>query len=1239
MIKTTKKLTVLLFVIASMLHGLSLRAQSLYEAYLFDTWVDTSAWIAFDSNVDTLIAAPQISTSIRSSARSLVTNIGFPFAFAGLEHTHFSVNVYGTLRLGNTQVLANNSGVTPLNTSQNMPKIEPFGGRMCMDSSSLVHSALIGDTGNRVLVVEMRLATYNTPRARLSAQVQLFEATGELRIVYGPTVGDTLPMAMQNGIAASSSDVVFIDMVANEALFSEGGVSQTNPVGMWPEEGRVYSFMVNPDYCPRPGAVSMTNSNPDSLTLVWSGGSSQYRLSIPDADIDSLVFDTTVTLSGLYDTTTYSGTLQTVCPSDTSHPVVFSFTTSISPAHTPLFSCNFEAIDAMSAWEQRWVRSGGGTWSRVSDNTRPVGNRWTARCQSGSLNPTNTWLITPNIAMPADADGCYLRWKQRVVNRYTNPTFEVRLAASADTIADGSPTSAYSTMLYTQTGGTSGYESHQVSLAQYAGQQIRIAFVDNDASGACSMYIDDIDIVPTFRPNITFTMPDSIEVGDTLQLMATVVQGYTTGMTVEWHSTMVARGEASLTSDSLQATIEYYTEGIDTITVTAIGQYGNRSTTAAIRILDPLRFDLPHTVLSTSATWVSVLDTIGFKVTLNGGSTNGLQHNWWSAMASRGEALLHTTASDDSVYLVYLTSGQDTVTVQTTNAYGLSNDTVVLMVCPVQDTLPWVANFANDFPCWQVLDGACEVNSNGYLNFYDWPTAVASPVVYVPTDGNVELVYSCAYRFFYGSTQVMVTTDMITFDTLGVFPFVDGFQPSSRIPLTAYAGQHIRVIFKATGEFMQYNLFNVIIRYALEPVVSLTVDDGYFPGTPMTLTANLVSGDTNGITYIFTSSKAQRGEAALVQDLSAQATLTCHTGGSDTVTVVATNAYGSDTACSIVNVKPCDTVDALLWMENFDNYYTCWWQPEGSIWDLPNDSSTMAAAINVWQPTDSWLVSRAISLPNLPVDGNSELLLCWDAAAKFAYNHSLSIMITTAPDYRELSTYDTLFSIDTVYPDILSGMSAMRAPLSAYAGQTVRLAFRYTTEYYDFTGLPGVLLIDNVRIIDTLLAPPTPPEPDTVWRTVMVTANVAGVCEPYGSGYYADSSSVEIGYNMLDTATIGGHWQFIGWNDNGTGNPRSIFVTSDTSIIAFFEWVADSTQSISDILSSDIKVYSLNGHIVVEGANGEELRIYDMVGREIINCEVYDSIFEIQNSRFPFPTGIYLVRIGTRPACKVVVIK
>ena len=60
---------------------------------------------------------------------------------------------------------------------------------------------------------------------------------------------------------------------------------------------------------------------------------------------------------------------------------------------------------------------------------------------------------------------------------------------------------------------------------------------------------------------------------------------------------------------------------------------------------------------------------------------------------------------------------------------------------------------------------------------------------------------------------------------------------------------------------------------------------------------------------------------------------------------------------------------------------------------------------------------------------------------------------------------------------------------------------------------------------------PTPPTPDTVWRTVTVTANVDGACEPYGSGLYADGDTVEIGYTTTDTTTLGGHWVFLGWND------------------------------------------------------------------------------------------------------------
>lgn len=641
--------------------------------------------------------------------------------------------------------------------------------------------------------------------------------------------------------------------------------------------------------------------------------------------------------------------------------------------------------------------------------------------------------------------------------------------------------------------------------------------------------------------------------------------------------------------------------------------------------------------LATSAARVYEGDTVTATVTLTEGDTVGLSYQWESTMATLGMA--NIIGGGPQVSIAYSGVGIDTVVVTVSNTYGSFTDTAIVRVCPVQDSLPWVVDFANDFPCWQGLEGAFEVNSNGYLDFIGFgPTTVASPSVYVPDDGNVVLEYDCAYSFFYGSMQVMVTTDMITFDTLGVFPFVTGTHPSTRIPLNAYAGQHIRLVFKATGEFLHYYLFNVSVRYSFEPEVSLTVDDGYFPGTPMALTAHLMEGDTTGITYSFTSAKAQNGEATLQQNGSPQATLTCYTGGPDTVSVMVTNAYGTDSVWTVVNVKPCDTVDALQWVEDFSNYYTCWWQPEGSQWTLPDDPNyTMAVAVNVWTPTDSWLVSRAITLPALPVNGNDELLLCWDATSQLNDTHSYCVMITTAPDYRDLSTYDTLIAIDTVLPDITVGWSTTRVPLSAYAGQTVRVAFRYTTEAWEPNGqFPGVLEIDNIRIIDTtapIMPPPIPPTPDTVWRTVTVTANVSNVCETYGSGVYVDSSMVEIGYTMADTTTVGGHWEFFGWSDGASESPRSILVISDTTITALFLWVADSTEGISEpqTPNSELLIYPnpATGTVTVVSGGPAEVSILDAQGRAILTQSIKQSdnraiTFDISH----LTRGVYFVRIN-----------
>ena len=77
------------------------------------------------------------------------------------------------------------------------------------------------------------------------------------------------------------------------------------------------------------------------------------------------------------------------------------------------------------------------------------------------------------------------------------------------------------------------------------------------------------------------------------------------------------------------------------------------------------------------------------------------------------------------------------------------------------------------------------------------------------------------------------------------------------------------------------------------------------------------------------------------------------------------------------------------------------------------------------------------------------------------------------------------------------------------------------------------------------------------------------------------------------------------------------------TIIAYF--AVDSTEGIDDIATDNIKVYSLGGRIVVEGADGETVHIFDMMGRTIHNEAL--------------PTGIYMVKVGDRPARQIAVIR
>lgn len=121
--------------------------------------------------------------------------------------------------------------------------------------------------------------------------------------------------------------------------------------------------------------------------------------------------------------------------------------------------------------------------------------------------------------------------------------------------------------------------------------------------------------------------------------------------------------------------------------------------------------------------------------------------------------------------------------------------------------------------------------------------------------------------------------------------------------------------------------------------------------------------------------------------------------------------------------------------------------------------------------------------------------------------------------------------------------------------------------------------------------------------------------------------------NAVLNAVPASGYRFDHWNTGSTSNPYSLTVTSDTVITAYFVSEGGSEEiENSEFGVRNCKVLVVEGKIVVEGAEGETVRVYDMTGREIYRATHADETSAL-------PGGVYLVKVGDHPAQRVVVIR
>lgn len=255
--------------------------------------------------------------------------------------------------------------------------------------------------------------------------------------------------------------------------------------------------------------------------------------------------------------------------------------------------------------------------------------------------------------------------------------------------------------------------------------------------------------------------------------------------------------------------------------------------------------------------------------------------------------------------------------------------------CAPVTEVPWTETFATNenVTCWTTLDydGSSSSNwsySSGYMrsgyntstNANDW---LISPAIVLPADMEGLVVswegYGSAYSTYNSHMRVLVSTSgMDTASFSEIYSSEVSAWTNYSAPIDSLAGQTIRIAFVHDS----YNdngvqVRNVQVRSALVPVVSIEGPGLTDINVPVTMRAILHEG-ASPVTYTWSST------LGVVPTADADSAVFTYTAtGTDTITVIASNAHGADTAVTMINIYDFAPA-AMPFSEDFETSASNW---------------------------------------------------------------------------------------------------------------------------------------------------------------------------------------------------------------------------------------------------------------------------------------------------------------------------
>ena len=473
--------------------------------YDFSTGVDATKWI-------TLTSPTTLISSTGDGVASTVQNIGFTFNFAGTNYTQYSVNSDGNLRFGST-VTGTTYYTTPFsstNAGYNNPKINFMGCDGYLTASGHITAKVVGTAPDRILVVEFATSTYNSTSrdAILSWQVQLFEGSNNIQIVYAPTAPTIMPaVTRQAGMCVNASDVVLVN-AQHQVQYYNNGTSNTIPTGTWPEVNRYYLFEAPVIHCTKPGAVTVSNITTTSADLAWSAGdqANGYEVVCAPIDVDittvtpTSVTGLTYTAQNLINDHEYAFAVRAICPDGVN----------TSPWRRTTFrtACG-QGIETLP-YSESFSSYGTGTgtfptcWQRCTSNSTYPYISTTGGSSLYLYITANNYCAGVAPAILPAAGGV-----SNVMARFKLYATSLSYDLKVGVMSNPTDISTFELVATLTPNMTSTWEEHDIYFNNYTGTGQYIAFLSDGRDGAVNtVYIDDVmfTAVPTcFRPTNVHT--------------------------------------------------------------------------------------------------------------------------------------------------------------------------------------------------------------------------------------------------------------------------------------------------------------------------------------------------------------------------------------------------------------------------------------------------------------------------------------------------------------------------------------------------------------------------------------------------------------------------------------------------------------------------------------------------------------------------------------------------------------